>query len=89
MTFNSTLVKSVFPKLSKNVEVDVEIETYVTLANELPINLPHQSTNKKAIDSRLVENLFAVASWALFMPTNSADAERCISKYNEIFSDKR
>ena len=39
-----------------------------------PINLPHQSTNKKAIDSRVVDfwtlhkqdlpNLFVVASWA-------------------------
>ena len=39
LTFNSTLVKSVFPKLSKNVEVDAEIETYVTLANQFATSI--------------------------------------------------
>ncbi len=86
-----TLAESVFPELGEN-EYKLELALYKQLAQNL--TRPPQVKREDILsfwkfNKTQLPKLHSIADWALFIPSNSAEAERCISKYNDIVDPKR
>ncbi|CAF0815763.1 unnamed protein product [Brachionus calyciflorus] len=76
----------IFPEL-KNAKT--ELLQYSHTVNETNFTTVFDLTEFWIINKKKFPQLFELAEWVLYYPTNSADCERSISIYNNILNDSR